>query len=175
MKKIFLLLLLATIGMGGKAQTLEKFVEKFSNMPDVEVVRLDKEMLKEMMKLALSQQQQQEGVDSAKVEQARWAAEHLEEVTILSFEGCSESDRKSYCEAIDQFEAEGLDKLVDVNDDGERVKILGKIEGNCIHDLVVMAGEEKDPAFVRVRGEIDLTQFGKMKGNLVNINGITFP
>ena len=173
MKKIILLLLLAIIVIGGKAQTLEEFVEKFSNLADAEVIHLDKEQLQAMFTQSLSQLS--EGVDSAKTEKMRWVAEHVEEVTVISFESCSESDRKSYCDAIEQFEAEGLDKLVDVNEDGERVKILGKIEENYIHDLVVMAGEEKDPAFVRVKGEIDLTKFGDMQGNLVNINGITFP
>ncbi len=173
MKKNILLLLLVIIGIEGKTQTVDEFVEKFSNLADAEVVRLDKEQLQAMLTQSLSQLK--EGEDSAKIEKARWAAEHVEEVTVISFESCSESDRKSYCDTIEQFETEELDKLVDVSEDGERVKIFGKIDEKYIHDLVVLAGEEKDPAFVRVKGEIDLTKFRNNLGNLVNINGITFP
>ena len=172
MKKIFLLAMLIGMSMFAKAQTLDQFVERFSKVEKAEVVNLDKNTLSMMMSMNSGTQDEE---TSKKMEKAKEIISKLKFVNILSLEESSESDRKAFCEAVETLTIDGLELLVEANEEDGHVKIFANIEENRCKELVVLSASEKDPAMVHVAGDFDLDELKKQGGGLMNLNGVNFP
>ena len=164
MKKILLISLLMGMSMALKAQTLDQFVERFSKVEKAEVVNLNKEILSQMM--AMNPEAQTEEA-SEKMAKTKEILSKLKFVNILSLEGSPQPDRKAFCEAAETLNVEGLELLVDVNEDGEHVKIFANIEENRCKELVVLSASEKEPAMVHVVGDFDME-----KMNVLDLDGL---
>lgn len=172
MKKIFLLAMLIGMSLFAKAQTLDQFVERFSKVEKAEVVNLDKNTLSMMMSMNSGTQDEE---TSKKMAKAKDVLSKLKFVNILSLEESSESDRKAFCEAVETLTIDGLELLVEANEEDGHVKIFANIEENRCKELVVLSASEKDPAMVHVAGDFDLNEMKQQGGNLVNMNGLKFP
>ena len=164
MKKILLISLLMGMSMALKAQTLDQFVERFSKVEKAEVVNLDKSTLSMMMSM---NQDAQNAEVSEKMAKAKEILSKLKFVNILSLEECSEADRKAFCEAAETLNVEGLELLVDANEDGEHVKIFANIDGKRCKELLVLSASEKEPAMVHVVGDFDME-----KMNVLDLDGL---
>ena len=100
----------------------------------------------------------------------------LESVKVIDMETCSDEDRKAFCEAAANLSDDSLPLLLESKEDGENVKIFGVIESGHCKDLVVVSADLKEPAFVRITGDLDMEKLNNTKNfNLVNINGVKFP
>ena len=172
MKKFFLLAMLICMSMFVKAQTLDQFVERFSKVENAQVVNLNKEILSQMM--AMNPEAQTEEA-SEKMEKAKEILSKLKLVDILSLVESPEADRKAFCEAVEQLTIEGLDLLVEANEDGAHVKIFANIVDDRCKELVVLSASQQEPAMVHVVGDFDLNEMKQQGGNLVNMNGVKFP
>jgi hypothetical protein len=172
MKRIFLLAMLIGMSLFAKAQTLDQFVERFSKVEKAEVVNLDKNTLSMMLSMNSGTQDEE---TSKKMAKAKDMLSKLKFVNILSLEGSSEADRKAFCEAVETLTIDGLELLVEANEEGEHVKIFANIEENRCKELVVLSASEKDPAMVHVAGDFDLDELKQQGGGLMNLNGVNFP
>lgn len=172
MKKFLLISLLISMSMFVKAQTLDQFVERFSKVEKAEVVNLDKNTLSMMMSMNSGTQDPE---TSKKMEKAKDMLSKLKFVNILSLEESSEADRKAFCEAVDSLTIDGLELLVEANEEDEHVKIYANIEENRCKELVVLSASEKEPAMVHVAGDFDLDELKQQGGGLMNLNGVNFP
>ena len=172
MKKFLLISLLISMSMFVKAQTLDQFVERFSKVEKAEVVNLDKNTLSMMMSMNSGTQDSE---TSKKMEKAKDMLSKLKFVNILSLEESSEADRKAFCEAVDSLTIDGLELLVEANEEDEHVKIFANIEENRCKELVVLSASEKEPALIHVAGDFDLDEMKQQGGGLMNLNGVNFP
>ena len=66
--------------------------------------------------------------------------------------------------------------MMDANEKNEHVRIYGVMDaGNC-KELVVISADIHEPAFVWIKGNLDLQKIRENKDfNLVNLNGVKFP
>lgn len=166
MKKMLMMAVMSAMLMGAKAQTLKEFEERFSSSENAEVVNLDKDQLKTAMEAA--------GM-TGDTEQLSILMS-LESVKVIDMETCSDEDRKAFCEAAANLSDDSLPLLLESKEDGENVKIFGVIESGHCKDLVVVSADLKEPAFVRITGDLDMEKLNNTKNfNLVNINGVKFP
>ena len=172
MKKFLLISLLIGVSMSLKAQTLDQFVERFSKVEKAEVVNLDKNTLSMMMSMNSGTQDPE---TSKKMEKAKDMLSKLKFVNILSLEGCSETDRKAFCEAVESLTIDGLELLLEANEEDEHVKIFANIEENRCKELVVLSASEKEPALIHIAGDFDLDELKQQGGGLMNMNGINLP
>ena len=172
MKKIFLLAMLIGMSLFAKAQTLDQFVERFSKVEKAEVVNLDKNTLSMMMSMNSGTQDEE---TSKKMEKAKEIISKLKFVNILSLEGSSEADRKAFCEAVESLTIDGLELLVEANEENEHVRIFANIEENRCKELVVLSASETEPAMVHIAGDFNLDELKQQGGGLMNLNGVNFP
>ena len=57
---------------------------------------------------------------------------------------------------------EGYEELVRANDDGDKVLIYTKNEGDMIKELIIFAGDDEDTALVKICGKIKQKDIDKI-------------
>lgn len=148
---------LLLVGVAVNGQTVDKLMKKYKDKPGVELIHVNKSMLtlaklggKEMNfgnnKISVT--------DDSKVK----------ELNILTFEGCGEKVKKDFEKDFStaNFEDNGYELILNANEDGEKVDIFGKKDGEICKELVVKAIDKEDTVLVQIFGEIDLK---KLMGN----------
>jgi len=82
-------------------------------------------------------------------------------IEVLSFDECNDSVKERLNKAIASLKDKNYETMVSTNDDGQRTKILVKIEKDAIRELVVLTtGDEA--AIVRIKGKINPSDFEKV-------------
>jgi len=82
-------------------------------------------------------------------------------IEVLSFEECNESVKERLNKAIASLKDKNFETMVSANEDGQRTKILVKIEKEAIRELIVLTtGDEA--AIVRIKGTIKPSDFEKV-------------
>jgi len=74
-------------------------------------------------------------------------------IEVLSFEDCSQSVKERLNREIASFKDAKYETMVSVNEETERTKILVRIDGESIRELIVMTSGN-DPALIRIKGKI---------------------
>jgi hypothetical protein len=74
-------------------------------------------------------------------------------VEVLSFEECDASVTQRLETAIASLKDDAYETMISANEDGQRTKILVKIENESIKELIVLT-TGKEAALVRIRGNI---------------------
>ena len=167
MKHFLLITMLACMSLSLNAQTFDQFVERFSKAENAEVVKLDKNTLGMMMSMS------PEAQDSEKMKKMKDVMSKLRFVNIISLEESSESDRKAFCEAVENLTVEGLELLMDTKEDAEHVKIFANIQEDHCRELVVLSASMDDPVMVHVAGDFDMNELKQQGGGL--LGGIEIP
>jgi len=85
-------------------------------------------------------------------------------VEVYSFEECNQSVKDKLNKAIATLKDANYETLVSVNDEKERTKILVKIEGESIRELIVATSGD-EPALVRIKGNIKPSDVDKVINN----------
>ena len=149
MKFLWTSFLLFAISFGVKAQTIQAFADRFMSTEQAEVVKLDKDMLDKAGEAAPDEKE------------LKTLLSNLELVTVIDMSKCKEEDRQAFCDEAKKINDESLPLLMDA--------------GNC-KELVVISADIHEPAFVWIKGNLDLQKIRENKNfNLVNLNGVKFP
>ena len=74
-------------------------------------------------------------------------------VEVFSFEDCDGKVKEKLNAAIKNLKDSTYETLISTTQDGENTKILVKVKGDFINEIVVIAGGD-EPAFVRIKGKI---------------------
>jgi hypothetical protein len=77
----------------------------------------------------------------------------VSDVEVFSFEECDRQVKDKLNAAIKNLKDNAYETLVSSSQDGENTKVLLKIKGEYIHEIVVITGGN-EPAFVRIKGKI---------------------
>ena len=160
MKKILLTLTLAlTASLWAVAETVDEFIATMKRDPMVECVELTPDLLKGMMQ----QQMAQRGAskDDADLNKLSKVLKEVRGISVL--EGKLPEDRGE----IDKFKVrlaaltvDGLDEMVNTNEDGELTRVWMQVEGDkCTMILVVNADEaDHDWQVVKLHSNITIDE-----------------
>lgn len=85
-------------------------------------------------------------------------------VEVFSFEECEQSVKDKFNREIASLKDENYETLVSVNEAKERTKILVKLKGESIQEMIVLSSGD-DPAMVRIKGSIKPSDIEKVINN----------
>lgn len=171
MKKIIVLAVILTASFGLRAQTLSALAAKYAKTEKVEEVHLTKDILMGMI-LQSAKQSDGNNPDEGALEEMKKQLDEgsvfkdLEELYILSFENCSTSARKKFCSEASEATEDGLELLMSANEDGNHVKIFASMEDGRCKDLIILSLDPKEPAIVRMKGNIKMKDIGNVLGQI---------
>ena len=75
-------------------------------------------------------------------------------VKVLDLEDCTKDIKKQFTQKVSQLEHNGYETWMHVQDDGENVKIIAKMEDQMIRELLVLTTGNDDCALVLIKGKI---------------------
>ena len=92
----------------------------------------------------------------------------VESVLVLSFEGCKQAVKDSFAQKVNGLQAKGYETIVRSNKDDKMVKVLAKVNGDSISELLVVVTGSKS-ALVLVKGDISKSDL-QSKSNMLSFN-----
>lgn len=142
MKKIAMMMALATICLVGRAQTAQQLFNEYKDCEGVSYVQISQNLLK----YATSFMDKDDLKDVPK-------GLDIQGITVLSFdEGCKASLREEFAAKVKKIDGKGLDELLTAKEDGECVHIYGKLEGDNVKNLLIFSIEKDECNFISLEG-----------------------
>lgn len=159
MKKIFLTLALLIACAAGFSQTANDFVNELKTNKGVEYNNFSKDMIDMMASKA--KDKLGDKVDMLK---------NIQAVQILQIKDCDNKLKKNISKSADKLKSNGYEEMMNVKDEDDNVNIIGKTEGDNLHDILLLISEKKDNEYVviHIDGTIrkdDLNKIISMKNN----------
>ena len=90
-------------------------------------------------------------------------------IEVLDFSDSSPTVKERLNRGIRSLKDADYEKLISVNDDGQRVDIWIKMRRDFIRELVVMVAGD-DAALIRIKGRIRLSDFENVVSNTSKMN-----
>ena len=81
---------------------------------------------------------------------------NISSVKVLDLESCSQEVKSRFAKRAGEVTISDMEDLVNVNEDGNKVKILAKIKEDKIHKLLVLCYGQGDCCLVEINGKFDL-------------------
>ena len=80
----------------------------------------------------------------------------VKSVRVLDMDDCSMTVKSRFKERVDALGNGGLEEIVRVNDDGEHVRILAKVEKDEIRKMLVVCTSGDDCTLVEINGKFSM-------------------
>ena len=142
MKKVLFTLAMVLMGTMAHAQSIDKFISQFEGNNDAQVVRMDKNMIKKEL-----------GNDSND-EEDRKLAEKADSMNVLVISSNKDKTTELFDNTLPDLEKEGYEKMINVNQDASKVKILSKTNETSIKEIIIIVSDNKQRVFVQIFGDI---------------------
>jgi hypothetical protein len=84
-----------------------------------------------------------------------------ESVEVFDLSACTAKDKERFSQAIGSLRDDAYETVVQASENGERVKVLLRLEGEVIRELVVLSSGQS-PAMVRIKGHISRQDIDKL-------------
>lgn len=147
MKRLALILLIATlflpVTLAAKVITTDQLFNEFASTPKAESVKINS-FLMWLAKLSIGND------PDAKV------VKKISSVRVLDLESCSKDVKTRFANRAAQVSVSDMEDLINVNEDGNKVKILAQIKKEKIHKLLVMCYGTSDCCLVEINGKFDM-------------------
>ena len=140
MKKIIATLALIIVCQGIFAQNIDTLFEKFSKEQQAESVSIPPFMMS-LGKLFISD----EDLSIAK---------GIRSLRILDLEDCPTTVKERFSEQVNKLHLEGYEPMIQVNEDGEKVRIFALPYKDCIKELLLVCSGKDDCALIQMKGKI---------------------
>ncbi|GAB6007828.1 DUF4252 domain-containing protein [Dysgonomonas reticulitermitis] len=142
MKKYLLCLILAlAIGQMSYAQSVERFLKNVSNTENIDKVKIGRFMM--------SLGKMFGGVGNTPV------ARGIHSLEVYDLSDCDARVKQDFVNQINSLkDGDGYETLIMVKDKGDNVRIMMKKKKDVISDLVILCMDDKEPAIVKLSGEI---------------------
>ena len=150
MKKVLFTLAMVLMGTMAHAQSIDKFISQFEGNNDAQVVRMDKNMIKKEL-----------GNDSND-EEDRKLAEKADSMNVLVISSNKDKTAELFDNTLPDLEKEGYEKMINVNQDASKVKILSKTNETSIKEIIIIVSDNKQRVFVQIFGNIKPEEVEKM-------------
>lgn len=162
MKRLALILLTATLflspTLAAKVITTDELFKEFASAPKVESVNINS-FLMWLAKLSVGNDPDAEVVKK------------ISSVRVLDLESCPKDVKTRFANRASQVTVNDMEDLVNVNKDGNKVKILAKIKKEKIHKLLVMCYGKSDCCLVEINGKFDMNDLdGVVKSQMPRHN-----
>ena len=152
MKKYMLILMLILICQAGKSQTMDDLFNEFTKTEQVKHVKIHYDEIKEL------------GIKQIKVTTPDMGIKAIE---ILHTEGCTPKTKKRFTKAIRELDDTRFETIVTFNEKDNRCKVLVRVEGETIRELVLLrTGGNDDDNLIRIKGKIKSSDIDKMIASL---------
>lgn len=162
MKKLFLTMCLVIAAHTAFAQTAGSLIDQFKNEPKAEFVHIPRLMMalgKIVAKSCIDDEDDRKSYDIVK---------KISSMRVLDLGYCPSDTKQRFRNALGNLNTKGYEELVRVNDDGENTRILTKMKGGKICELLILNGGSDDCTIVEIKGEIrtgDLNRLMNDRGN----------
>ena len=146
MKKIFIMLAMMLMSVGGFAQEAQKILDSYKDNPGIQVMELNKMMIS----LASA---------AAKTEAEKEALKSVDSITmglISTDELTAEIGKK-----LETLKDKGYGAL-DAQKEGVKAKVLAKGDGEFITEVVILAKAEGNNVFSLIKGKINPQEVGSL-------------
>lgn len=147
MKRLALILLVAIltlpVALADKVTTADDLFKEFSSVRKAESVKINS-FLMWLAKLSMGNDPDAEIVKK------------ISSVRVLDLESCSPEVKTRFANRAARVTVDDMEDLVNVNEDGNKVKILAQIKKEKIHKLLVMCYGQSDCCLVEINGKFDL-------------------
>ena len=140
MKKIIATLALIIVCQGIFAQNIDTLFEKFSKEQQAESVSIPPFMMS-LGKLFMSD----EDLSIAK---------GISSLRILDLEDCPTTVKERFSEQVNKLHLEGYEPMIQVNEDGEKVRIFALPYKDSIKELLLVCSGKDDCALIQMKGKI---------------------
>lgn len=102
----------------------------------------------------LSAMKAQAGEDADKLDK-------IESMVVLELSGCDQAVKDKFAEEVGNIQLDGYETLVRVNEENVSVKVMGRVDGDTVHDLlVIVIGEAY--VMVQMEGSVNMSDVGSM-------------
>ena len=146
MKRIALILLVAILSLPvalASTITTDGLFKEFSKEPKAESVNINSFFMW-LVKMSMGNDTDAEIVKK------------ISSVRVLDLESCSPEVKTRFANRAAQITVSDMEDLINVNEDGNKVKILGQIKKEKIHKLLVMCYGQGDCCLVEINGKFDM-------------------
>ena len=150
MKKALFTLAMVLMGTIAHAQSIDKFISQFEGNNDAQVIRMDKNMIKKEL------------ADDSNDEEDRKLAEKADSMNVLVISSNKDKTAELFDNTLPDLEKEGYEKMINVNQDASKVKILSKTNETSIKEIIVIVSDNKQRVFVQIFGNIKPEEVEKM-------------
>ena len=140
MKKIIATLALIIVCQGIFAQNIDTLFEKFSKEQQAESVSIPPFMMS-LGKLFISD----EDLSIAK---------GIRSLRILDLEDCPTTVKERFSEQVNKLHLEGYEPMIQVNENGEKVRIFALPYKDSIKELLLVCSGKDDCALIQMKGKI---------------------
>ena len=140
MKKIIATLALIIVCQGIFAQNIDTLFEKFSKEQQAESVSIPPFMMS-LGKLFISD----EDLSIAK---------GIRSLRILDLEDCPTTVKERFSEQVNKLHLEGYEPMIQVNEDGEKVRIFALPYKGNIKELLLVCSGKDDCTLIQMKGKI---------------------
>ena len=140
MKKIIATLALIIVCQDIFAQNIDTLFEKFSKEQQAESVSIPPFMMS-LGKLFMSD----EDLSIAK---------GIRSLRILDLEDCPTTVKERFSEQVNKLHLEGYEPMIQVNEDGEKVRIFALPYKDSIKELLLVCSGKDDCALIQMKGKI---------------------
>jgi hypothetical protein len=150
-KNIIISLLLLTVCTSASAKgDVDDIFRQFRNIDNAEYVHIPKLLLK------FAQKQDKDDKECSEM------LSKISSIKVLSIDKCKGSVRKDMAKRVSDLCNDGYEELIRANDDGDKVLIYTKNEGDMIKELIIFAGDDEDTALVKICGKIKQKDIDKL-------------
>jgi len=146
-KKCILCISMLLIAQWSMGQNIDNLFAEFSNVPNVENVKLNK-FLMTFIKPFMS------GKDIP-------GLKGTDSVQVLDLSSCSSNIKDDFAKKVKTLKDEGYETLVRSNENGENVRVLVKIKNEEIRELVVIS-TGNDSSLVKIKGKFKKSDIAKL-------------
>ncbi len=89
----------------------------------------------------------------------------ISSVKVLSLEDCDEKVKSRFVKELKSLESDGYETLVNVKDEGDRVRLFGKVKKDVIREMLIFAHTDGgDCAAVLLKGKISMDRIADASG-----------
>jgi len=85
----------------------------------------------------------------------------IKSLQVMDLSDCDPEVKQCFSERVMEIDDSMYERLVQVNDSKESVRIFAKMDGDAIRELVVLTTGD-DAAFVRIRGRFRMSDLNKL-------------
>ena len=140
MKKIIATLALIIACQSTFAQNIDTLFEKFSKEQQAESVSIPPFMMS-LGKLFMSD-------EDLSIAKGIWS------LRILDLEDCPTTVKERFSEQVNKLHLEGYEPMIQVNEDGEKVRIFALPYKDSIKELLLVCSGKDDCALIQMKGKI---------------------